>query len=107
MKPTIAFIGGGNMARSLIGGLLKQGYDHSSIRVSEPHAPTREALAIETGLAVHDDNLRAATGNAVWLFAVKPQAMKAVCAELKDLAQRERPLILSIAAGITVTQLEN
>ena len=106
MKPTIAFIGGGNMARSLIGGLLKQGYDHSSIRVSEPYAPTREALAAETGIPVHDDNPRAAAGSAVWLFAVKPQVMKSVCAELKDLAQRERPLILSIAAGITATQLE-
>ena len=106
MKPTISFIGGGNMARSLIGGLLKQCYDHSSIRVSEPYAPTREALAAETGIPVHDDNPRAAAGSAVWLFAVKPQVMKNVCAELKDLAQRERPLILSIAAGITATQLE-
>jgi len=107
MNPSIAFIGGGNMARSLIGGLLAQGYDRSAIHVSEPHAPTRESLSSEHGLAVLDDNRQAAGSSAIWLFAVKPQVMKAVCAELKDLAQAQRPLILSIAAGITATQLES
>ena len=106
MTPNIAFIGGGNMARSLITGLLKQGHAPEGIRVSEPYAPTREALAAETGIPVLDDNRGAASGSGVWLFAVKPQVMKTVCAELKDLAQVERPLILSIAAGITATQLE-
>jgi pyrroline-5-carboxylate reductase len=107
MNPSIAFIGGGNMARSLIGGLLAQGYDRSAIQVSEPHAPTRESLSAEHGLAVLDDNRQAAGSGSIWLFAVKPQVMKAVCAELKDLAQVQRPLILSIAAGITATQLED
>lgn len=106
MTPQIAFIGGGNMARSLIGGLLAQGFAKSAIRVSEPYAPTREALAAELGLQVVDDNRLAAAGSAVWLFAVKPQVMKSVCAELRDLAQAERPLVLSIAAGITATQLD-
>ena len=106
MTPNIAFIGGGNMARSLITGLLKQGHAPSGIRVSEPYAPTRDALAAETGIPVLDDNRGVAAGSAVWLFAVKPQVMKTVCAELNDLAQAERPLILSIAAGITAMQLE-
>lgn len=107
MNPIIAFIGGGNMARSLITGLLGQGYDKSALRVSEPHAATRETLIAETGIAAHSNNIPAAAGSAVWLFAVKPQVMKTVCAELRDLAQTERPLILSIAAGITATQLES
>lgn len=105
MTSSIAFIGGGNMARSLIGGLLAQGLARSAIRVSEPYPPTREALAAELGLEVTTDNRLAAGGSAVWLFAVKPQVMKTVCAELGDMAQAERPLILSIAAGITATQL--
>ena len=103
---SIAFIGGGNMARSLIGGLLAQGLAKSAIRVSEPYAPTREALATELGLEVLTDNRRAASGSAVWLFAVKPQVMKSVCEQLRELAQAEQPLILSIAAGITATQLD-
>ena len=107
MDPQIAFIGGGNMARSLIGGLLAQDFDKSAIRVSEPYAPTREALAAELGLEVVDDNRRVAAGSAVWLLAVKPQVMKTVCFELRALAQAERPLVLSIAAGITATQLDS
>jgi pyrroline-5-carboxylate reductase len=103
---SIAFIGGGNMARSLIGGLLAQGIAKSAIRVSEPYAPTREALAAELGLEVLTDNRQAAAGSTVWLFAVKPQVMKSVCEQLRELAQAERPLILSIAAGITATQLD-
>lgn len=106
MTTRIAFIGGGNMARSLIGGLLKEGFDKNAIRVSEPHAPTRETLMAETGIAVQADNRTAAAGSTVWLFAVKPQVMKTVCAELQALAQAEQPLVLSIAAGISTTQLD-
>ncbi|HWS39897.1 MAG TPA: pyrroline-5-carboxylate reductase [Arenimonas sp.] len=106
MKTNIAFIGGGNMARSIIGGLLANGYENARIHVSEPYQPVREALANELALDVVDDNLKVATKSQVWLFAVKPQVMKAVCAELKALAQTQKPLIISIAAGITATQLD-
>lgn len=106
MNPSITFIGGGNMARSLIGGLLKQGLEPSRLHVSEPHAPTREALARELGIHAVDDNLQAAACGEVWLLAVKPQVVKSVCAELRETAGRRRPLVLSIAAGITATQLE-
>lgn len=107
MNPSITFIGGGNMARSLIGGLLAQGFDTSRLHVSEPHAPTRESLARELGIDAVDDNLQAAANGEVWLLAVKPQVVKSVCAELRELAGQRRPLVLSIAAGITATQLEN
>ena len=107
MTPSIAFIGGGNMARSIIGGLLHQGFDKSRLHVSEPHAPTREALAHELAIEVCEDNLQAAGNGSVWLFAVKPQVMKSVCTPLRELAQKQRPLILSIAAGITAGQLDS
>lgn len=107
MNTSIAFIGGGNMARSLIGGLLQKGFDKSNIHVSEPYAPTRVALAEELALNVRDDNAAAAKEAQVWLFAVKPQVMKTVCGELKNLAQAQKPLIISIAAGITATQLNS
>lgn len=106
MNPQITFIGGGNMARSLISGLLKQNFDKACIHVSEPYAPTREALETELGLKVLDDNALAAGNGDVWVFAVKPQVMKSVCTTLAPLAQQKRPLILSIAAGITSGQLD-
>ncbi|MBP6299706.1 MAG: pyrroline-5-carboxylate reductase [Arenimonas sp.] len=106
MNTSIAFIGGGNMARSIIGGLLSQGFAKNGIHVSEPYAPTREALAADLAIDITDDNLQVAAKSQIWLFAVKPQVMKAVCAELKPLAQSQKPLIISIAAGITAVQLD-
>jgi pyrroline-5-carboxylate reductase len=103
--PSIAFIGGGNMARSLIGGLIARGTPASAIRVSEPVAPLREALAADFGVATGEDNAAAAAGAGLWLLAVKPQVMRAVCEPLAPLAQAERPLVVSIAAGITAAQL--
>jgi pyrroline-5-carboxylate reductase len=105
MNTPIAFIGGGNMARSIIGGLLQQGFDKSAIHVSEPYEPTRIALSQELALQVLDDNAAVAKAGHIWLFAVKPQVMKSVCLGLSALAQTQKPLIISIAAGITSTQL--
>ena len=105
-QPTLCFIGGGNMARSLIGGLVARGQPAASIHVAEPHAPLREALAHDFGVRVHADNAEAASVAGVWVFAVKPQVMRAVAEALAPVAQRSRPLVVSIAAGITGVQLE-
>src|SRR5579875_2851325 len=58
----IAFIGGGNMARSLIGGLLKTGMPAANLRVAEPLAQARESLGRDFGVATFDDNRLAAEG---------------------------------------------
>jgi pyrroline-5-carboxylate reductase len=102
----IAFIGGGNMARSLVGGLLKRGWGADRIHVADPHAPTRESLAADFAIATHAVNLEAASRAAVWVLAVKPQMMHSVASSMAELAQRQRPLLVSIAAGITSSQLE-
>ncbi|WP_226468958.1 pyrroline-5-carboxylate reductase [Luteimonas panaciterrae] len=101
----IAFIGGGNMARSLIGGLVARGTSAASIRVAEPMDALRDGLAKDFGVHVFSDNRQAADGAAVWILAVKPQVMRQVCEALAPLAQEARPLIVSIAAGITSAQL--
>jgi len=102
----IAFIGGGNMARSLVGGLLKRGWGASRIHVADPSLPTRESLASDFNIGVHAVNLEAASRASVWVLAVKPQMMHAVASSMAELAQRTRPLLVSIAAGITSEQLE-
>ena len=102
----IAFIGGGNMARSLIGGLVAQGCDAATIRVAEPVVALRDALANDFGVATFEHAAEAAAGATVWLLAVKPQVMRAVCAELADLARAQLPVVVSIAAGITSAQLD-
>jgi pyrroline-5-carboxylate reductase len=102
----IAFIGGGNMARSLVGGLLARGWGASRIHVADPSASTRESMAADFSVPVHAVNLEAASRAAVWVLAVKPQMMHSVASSLSELAQRQHPLVVSIAAGITSVQLE-
>ncbi|MGJ4729466.1 pyrroline-5-carboxylate reductase [Luteimonas sp. SDU101] len=104
--PPIAFIGGGNMARSLIGGLVAAGADRAGIRVAEPDARTRAGLAEDFGVACFAGAEEAVQGAATWVFAVKPQVMRQVCAALTAPAQEGRPLVVSIAAGITASQLD-
>ena len=102
----IAFIGGGNMARSLVGGLAAAGADRSRIRVAEPDARTRAGLAEDFGVACFASAAEAVPDAATWVFAVKPQMMREVCESLAQVAQAKRPLVVSIAAGITAAQLE-
>jgi pyrroline-5-carboxylate reductase len=104
---SIAFIGGGNMARSLIGGLLRNGYDASRISVAEPSSELRQRLAADFGVRLATANAEAAGGCDVILLAVKPQVMKTVCAELRMAAQATKPLLISIAAGIRSDQIDN
>ena len=105
--PTIAFIGGGNMVRSLVGGLVAQGCDRATIHVADPVESLREALACDFGIKAFATAAEAVEGAHVWMFAVKPQVMRMACASLASLAQAEKPLVVSVAAGITGTQLEH
>lgn len=103
--PVIAFIGGGNMARSLIGGLVARGTDPARIRVANPGADKREALIRDFGVTVFARAQEAVDGAGIWVFAVKPQVIRSVCRELDDIAGREDPLVISVAAGITCFQM--
>lgn len=103
---TVAFVGGGNMARSLIGGMVARGTPAASIRVAEPVAELREALALDFGVAVFADGRDAVAGAGTWVLAVKPQVMRTVCESLAAVARPERPLVVSIAAGIATAQLD-
>jgi len=102
---TIAFIGGGNMARSLIGGLIQRGAAASSIAVAEPQEALRSALARDFGLPAFANGTQAAEGAGIWVLAVKPQVMREVCESLAPLARRQRPLLVSIAAGTTTAAI--
>lgn len=102
----IAFVGGGNMARSLIGAQRARGVPRTAIRVAEPRAEAREALAREFDVSTFADNAEAVAGADCVLLAVKPQMMQAVCAGLIEPLRDAHPLVISIAAGIRIAQLE-
>ncbi|MBS7456076.1 pyrroline-5-carboxylate reductase [Coralloluteibacterium stylophorae] len=102
----IAFIGGGNMAASLIGGLCA-GSAPPAIAVADPAEENRARLASRhPAIAAHASNLDAADGAGVWVLAVKPQVLRTVCGELTALAQERTPLVISIAAGVTASQID-
>ena len=105
-KTRIAFIGAGNMASSLIGGLLAKGLDAAQIRASDPGAETRAKVAAEHGIELFADNAQAIQDADVIVIAVKPQAMKAVCQDLRPHLLPHQ-LLVSIAAGITCASLLN
>ncbi len=102
----LAFIGGGNMARSLIGAQRARGVPPASIRVAEPRAETRAALAREFGVPVFTDNAEAIVDADCVVLAVKPQVMHEVCAGLAAPLRSSNPLVISIAAGIRIAQIE-
>lgn len=104
--PTTAFIGGGNMARSLVGGMIAADMPPASIRVAEPVDALRDALARDFGVEVFATAADAVVDAATWVFAVKPQAMREVCLALAARAQVARPTVVSIAAGITTAQID-
>lgn len=104
-KPKLTFIGGGNMASSLIGGLVEKGYPATAITATDPLPENRTRLSEQFGIATSDDNSSACQTADVIILAVKPQVMKQVATGLAD-ALGHRPLLISIAAGISMTSLQ-
>jgi pyrroline-5-carboxylate reductase len=102
----LAFLGGGNMGRALIGGLLRQGTRPELISVGESFDQARDALAAEFGVQATPDNAAAIEQASLIVLAVKPQLAESVLTPLRPLLQRTRPLIVSVAAGIRLTSLE-
>ena len=102
----IGFIGGGNMAHSLIGGLIANGFRRDRITVAEPDEQRRAGLAAEFGIHGLEDNLQVADSADLLLLAVKPQMMRQVAQELAQAVRQSRPLVVSIAAGIRESDLE-
>ncbi|KAK2044858.1 NADP oxidoreductase coenzyme F420-dependent [Colletotrichum somersetense] len=112
MAPTlqsskIAFIGGGNMAAAIIGGLVAKGIDKQHVTVSEPWEVNREKMDA-LGVKTTTSNAEAFAGADIAILAVKPQVAKGVCIELaKAVSGHEKiPVVVSIAAGITLEALQ-
>jgi pyrroline-5-carboxylate reductase len=101
----VAFLGGGNMARALIKGMLAQGMSAAHIQVGEPSGEQRTALQSEFGVQVTASNEQAITGADLVVLAVKPQQLRAVLEPLHSALQSGRPLLLSIAAGVRLADL--
>ncbi|RMD69378.1 MAG: pyrroline-5-carboxylate reductase [Gammaproteobacteria bacterium] len=105
-NPVIGFIGGGNMAASLIGGLIADGVPPSRLWVAEPDATRRKGLEARFGVQAREDNRAVAEVADVLVLAVKPQVIREVARALAPIVQARRPLVISIAAGVRERDLE-
>jgi pyrroline-5-carboxylate reductase len=106
MNITAAFIGGGNMGGALIRGLIARGLSAQRIRVGEASQAKRDALADQLGVHVTADNREAVAGADIVLLAVKPQDMSTTVQPLAQTFAKQPPLVVSIAAGIRIQDIE-
>lgn len=103
---TISFIGGGNMGRALIGGLLAGGTDAGRIHVADASEDLRRSLADELGVTVHAENAEAARAADVLVVAVKPQVMDDVLASVANAIDGDT-LVISVAAGMPIQRISS
>lgn len=101
----IGFIGGGNMASSLINGLIASGHAPTQIWVSDNNQETLQALATNLKVNVSTNNIDIVQQVDVVVLAVKPQVLQQVSEQIAAVAQNRQLLIVSIAAGISQDSL--
>ena len=104
--PLVGFIGAGNMARSLAGGLLKNGWGKDQIILSDPEPAQRQAIETVLGIKACADNNEVAARADLLVLAVKPQILADVTKALASTVQKKKPLVISIAAGVRIEDID-
>lgn len=94
------------MARAILGGLLAKGYPQHALTACSPVQNELDWMEQQFGIATSADNKKTVGQTDALVLCVKPQVMQTVCEDLQDQVQQHKPLIISIAAGITVKQLQ-
>lgn len=102
----VSFIGAGNMASSIIGGLLEQGLPAENLRASDPSSDALDRLKQMAPVLATQDNSVAVEGADIVVLAVKPQVMAQVTESIRGALGDSGAMALSIAAGITLESLE-
>ncbi|HVY54063.1 MAG TPA: pyrroline-5-carboxylate reductase, partial [Gammaproteobacteria bacterium] len=107
MPATIAVLGAGNMGTALITGLIAKDYPANKLLVSDPSSEKLDQLQKKYKIAIFNDNKAAVKNADVVLLAVKPQIMQQIASDLVAITTQHNPLIISIAAGVTLENLQN
>ncbi len=105
LKERIGFIGGGNMASSLIGGLIADGIPPEQITVAEPNEERRATLRAHFAINVVETGAALLASTDVIILAVKPQVIHEVCSAMSAQLKGHSPLFISVAAGIQVKDI--
>lgn len=102
---TYGFIGAGNMASAIVRGMIAGGTDPSRILVTDAHGPAADSLGSSTGATVSPSNADLVGAADVVVLAVKPQVLPDVLAGVQEELASSQPLVVSIAAGISLARL--
>lgn len=102
----LGVLGGGHMGRALVEALIKQGADRSRVKIAETSMPTANALSHELAVDVVTDSRVLFPDIDTLILAVKPQDMARALDALRPQLEEHRPLVISIAAGLPVAQLQ-
>ncbi len=106
-QPIVLFIGAGNMAQSLVSGLITSGFDRAYIKVADHHQKNLQHFASQFGVQTYSSNIKASKEADILVLSVKPQDMPPLALELKTALKERKPLLISIAAGIHTEHLEH
>lgn len=104
-RPNISFIGVGNMAGAIIAGMCRNGFQAAQILGTTRSAESAARAAEAFGIQVINDNAQAVQFADVLVLAVKPQMMQSTCTALAAEAQARKPLVVSVAAGISAQDI--
>ncbi len=97
---TIGFVGGGNMAASIIGGLIASGFNAKNIFVTDLDGSKLEKMQADFGITPAQDNAELVSKVSSIVLSVKPQVLQMVLKDMQQVVQQHKPLVISIAAGI-------
>jgi pyrroline-5-carboxylate reductase len=104
-KAKIGFLGGGNIARSLIAGLIQDGIDPSTLLVADRHPEKLAHLSAQFRVAIFNDPSEVVERADVLILAIKPINMESLCRDLRPLLTNRRPIVISLATGIRIHDL--
>jgi pyrroline-5-carboxylate reductase len=104
--PHIAFIGAGNMASSIIGGLLESGHPAEKISAADPFPASLEKLQATANIRVSASNAEVVTDADVIILAVKPQVMAQASTSIAPAVAQSGAVVISIAAGVTISSMQ-
>jgi len=104
--PHIAFVGAGNMASSIIGGLIDSGHPTDRISAADPFPASLERLHEVAPIAVYSDNAEAVAAADVIVLAVKPQVIAEATSSISAAVRANNAVVISIAAGVTIASMQ-
>lgn len=107
MQTKICFIGAGNMAQSLIGGLIASDYPKDKLLATDPNSEIQKRVVEQFGIDCNAQNESAIQQSDIIVLAVKPQILKEVCQSIASTVQDKKPLVVSVAAGILCKDIEH